>query len=744
MMEMTIHGRGGQGGVTLAKLIATAFFNQGKYVQAFGVYAAERSGAPLQAYVRVDDDEIVNHNQVESPDHVIVLDRTLIGPHVAAGMKPGGWLILNSPDPPEAFEAMFPGRKVATVDATAIAVENGLGTKAVPIVNTTVWGAVARALGLERGDVDQTLASLKFGGSNVASADRAYECAAMKNLAGVAAAAPERALAGAGRVAGLFDDAVGGMPGIHTGNWATHRPHRHQLTPPCNHGCPAGNNVRGFVEAAAQEDYAAALEIILETSPFPGVCGRVCPAPCMEACNRAAFDEAVNVREIERFIADHAARPVPSRPWRPEQIAVVGSGPAGLSAAYAMARLGYPVTIFEGGGELGGLMRTGIPEYRLPRHVLAEEIDHILQHGVEAVTGRRVDRAELLRLSREFAAVFVAVGLQTAASLNLGEDAEHADGKVVQGIEFLDRARRGEVEVRGEDVVVIGGGNTAVDAARSALRLGAHRVRIVYRRSRAQMPAIAEEIDEALEEGVQLDELVSPLQLRPDGVGQLLTCQRMKLGPPDESGRARPVPETSEDSVFDLRCHRVILALGQSSDTSILPEGSEVRDGKLLLGLTGAAIFMGGDFATNDGTVTAAIGSGRRAALHIHRTLTGEDLFPPPEAPVAGPADVHVQFFVRRPQERGRAVDPRERRHTFTEVRRGLVDDPAFHRAAEEAQRCFSCGVCNFCDRCVQHCPEGILRRDAEEGYRFDYDYCKGCGVCATQCPRGVIYMMEL
>jgi NADPH-dependent glutamate synthase beta subunit-like oxidoreductase len=402
--------------------------------------------------------------------------------------------------------------------------------------------------------------------------------------------------------------------------------------------------------------------------------------------------------------------------------------------------LGYPVTLFEAGRELGGLLRTGIPAYRLPRKVLEEEIGYILHHDVKVQLGARIKREGLLRLSHEFAAVFVATGLQETRALNLGQLPPEV---VLEGIDFLDHARHHEVWLGGHNVVVIGGGNTAVDAARSALRLGAHQVRIIYRRTRAEMPAITEEIEEALEEGIFLDELVAPLRLDVNGASPVLTCTRMKLGAPDESGRPRPEPDLIEGAQFDLRCDRVILALGQTADLSILPEGSEVREEEQLLGLTGGPIFTGGDLATHEGTVTAAIGSGRRAAWHIHRTLTGEDLFPADPARVAGPDEIATYLFSPASSEQSPTVHPKRRRRSFTEVRMGFMDEPGHHQALVEAQRCFSCGVCNNCDRCVTHCPEGIVFRDGD-GYRFQYDHCKGCGVCASQCPRSVIFMAEL
>ena len=384
MMEITICGRGGQGGVTLAKIIASAYFLKGKYVQAFGVYAAERSGAPIQAFVRVDDEEITNHNQVQNPDNIVVLDRTLIAPGMDATLKPDGFLIINTPEDKSDYKDYFSGRKVATVDATSIAVANGLGTRTVPIVNTTMAGSIARVLGLTLTEILAALEHLNFTGANKNCAREAFKQIHTTTLPGEIRQSP--APKGTARVAEIFDEDVGGMPKIKTGSWATEKPERRHLTPPCNHVCPAGNDVRGFVEAVGQNDYDRALSVILESSPLPAVCGRVCPAPCMDTCNRAEFDQSVNVREIERAAADNGARPEPVGPWREAAVAVVGSGPAGLSTAYHLARLGYPVTMYEAGDELGGVLRTGIPSYRLPRDVLDKEIDYILSHEISVQT----------------------------------------------------------------------------------------------------------------------------------------------------------------------------------------------------------------------------------------------------------------------------------------------------------------------------------------------------------------------
>ena len=740
MMEITICGRGGQGGVTLAKIIASAYFLKGKYVQAFGVYAAERSGAPIQAFVRVDDEEITNHNQVQHPDHLVVLDRTLIAPGMDVTLKPGGFIVINTPPDKTDYQDHFTGRDVATVDATSIAVANGLGTRTVPIVNTTMAGSIGRVLGLTLTEVVAALEHLNFTGANKTCAREAYKQVHTTTLPGEIHLAPKYSKAP--RVADLFDEDLGGMPKIKTGSWATEKPERQHLTPPCNHVCPAGNDVRGFVEAVGQNDYDLALSVLLQSSPLPAVCGRVCPAPCMDTCNRAEYDQSVNVREIERAAAENGTRPQPTRPWRESSVAVVGSGPAGLSTAYHLARLGYPVTLYEAGDELGGVLRTGIPSYRLPRDVLDEEINYILSHDINVQTGCQLRREDMLRLSREYQAVFVATGLQNVSDLNLGDTASAAP---VQGLHFLEKVRKGDERLDGQRVIVIGGGNTAMDAARSALRIGASEVRVVYRRTRSEMPAIFEEIEQALEEGIILDELVSPVSLVDTDNGTMLTCQGMKLGPPDDSGRPRPIADTSPEARFDLPCDLVILALGQSHDITIFPEGSDIKEGEALLGLSGAPFFVGGDFATNEGTVSAAIGCGVRAARHIHRTLTGEDLFPPPEDPIATADQIKFNRFAHQSRAAINTLSPEQRRRCFDEVHLGFQAGPNGEGAVNEALRCLSCGVCNKCDRCLEYCPEGILRRsDEKDGYVFDLEYCKGCGVCMTACPRGAIYMTEL
>jgi 2-oxoacid:acceptor oxidoreductase gamma subunit (pyruvate/2-ketoisovalerate family) len=735
MIEIVIHGRGGGGGVTLAKLIAGAYFLKGQYVQAFGVYGAERSGAPVQAFVRVDAADIRQIGPVTSPDHVIVIDPSLIDAEKASGMKAGGWVVINSPEEPAMYLKDFPGCRVATVAASEIAVANRLGSATLPIVNTAMLGGIARLLDLDFAEAEAALEAAGLGGSNVEAARAAFERIRVHDAEG---SIGPRAVPPAILPLGFLDAAAGSLPAIHTGEWASRRPSSRTLAAACGQACPAGNDVRGFLEAAARHDYDAALMKILDTSPFPGVCGRVCAAHCMTRCNRAALDEAVNVREVERAVAATASWPAAVRPERVEKVAVVGAGPAGLSAAYHVARAGFPVTVFEATSESGGLLRSGIPAYRLPRSVLDREIDHIRRQGVDVRTNHPVDRRELDRLSRDFAAVVVATGREVTESLDLG--GPRAAG-VVQGLDFLDAARRGAASLAGQSVAVVGGGNTAVDAARTAVRLGAKEVRIVYRRTRAEMPAIAEEVEDAIAEGVEICELTTPVRLRCESGRAMLDCRRMVLGEPDDSGRRRPSPLEGEDAQFAMSCDTALLALGQAPDMSVLPRSAEVRGCRVAADLGPALVLICGDFATAAGTVAAAIGSGRAAADRVVTELGGVRLASPDASLLAGPDSVALDRFPKVPQHKGALLPPARRRTTFAEVRRGFTGREGREMIQAEAARCLSCGSCNACETCVAYCPEGVLHCTGLHACEVDYDYCKGCGLCAAQCPRGAIVM---
>lgn len=716
--------------MTLAKILATAHHLEGRSVQAFGIYAAERSGAPLQAFLRFDDRPIHNPNQIYEPDHIIVLDPTLISPAITSGLKPGGFILFNSPETPEAYSSQdqFAAFRIATVDATSIAVHHGLGTRSVPIVNSALAGAAARLLDMKLQDVHAALEAMGFHAGNAQAAADAWEALTAQDRPARAGEFQRQEIPH-DRRPGLVEGNLGARPAIKTGQWANRQPVRENSTPPCNFICPAGNDVQGFLAALAREQVDEALDILLRTSPLPSVCGRVCPGFCMAQCNRAEWDEAVNVRALERYAGDHGQwqpRPAASRP---QSVAVVGSGPAGLSAAWHLAKLGYPTTIYEADDELGGLMRTGIPEYRLPRDALDRDIGRIMELGVHSVLNTAVDHDFLEELAAQYDAVVAATGLQRLTSLDLGLDMR----RVMQGLEFLDRAREHAISVAGEDVIVVGGGNTAIDAARSAHRLGANSVGIVYRRTRDEMPAIPEEVDDALDEGIEIDFLCSPIRISRHGGKRQLLCQRMELGTADDSGRRRPV--AIPDSEFGITCDRVILALGQAADLSLLPDDAVVSADRPVNGENGSPVYLAGDLLTNEGTVTAAIGCGKDMALQLHEHFSGERLYQPrpSEDSVVRADRLRLHHFPHAHADHEAAVPVADRVQSFAEVRQGLD-------SIEEAKRCLSCGVCNRCDRCVTYCPDGVLRREGDD-LIFNYEYCKGCGVCAAECSRAVIYM---
>jgi 2-oxoacid:acceptor oxidoreductase gamma subunit (pyruvate/2-ketoisovalerate family) len=740
MIEIAIHGRGGRGGVTLAKLIAAAHFGRGDHVQAFGLYGAERTGAPVQAFVRIDSSPVTVHGAVQNPDHVVVLDPSLVTPDVVRAADPRGWVIINSPTAPEAFAEMLPGRTLAVVDASRIAVAGRLGTRTIPIVNTAMLGSVLRVLGLSFADVEAALQGAGFGGPNIEAAAAAFDSVRTARLAGTPASDGPIAVPAGIR---FFDDRVGGPPVTRTGDWASRWPRGRELAAPCSSACPAGNDVRGFVRAAARGDREAALATILRTSPFPATCGRVCPAPCTANCNRAGLDEAINVRELERGVERAAQRPPAApQPAEGDRVAVIGSGPAGLSAAYHLARLGYAVTVYEKDRELGGVLRTGIPAYRLPREALERDIAYILDHGVGVKPGRYVDEAELERLRHDHRAVLVATGLPVPKALSL---AEASAGETLLGVTFLDAVRRGGQRLDGRRVVVVGGGNTAVDSARTALRLGARDVRLAYRRTRDEMPAIDEEVEAALAEGVELSELVSPARLRDAGGQAVLECERMAPGPPDETGR-RSVRPADDGSVVDLACDVLVLAVGQVSDLPVGIEDDACGSCGNGSGDRGMVVVCG-DAATGEGTVAAAIGSGRAAALRVHHELggaAGESLEPRRAdelGPPAGLADIDLRAFAPALRLRGDELPPGARRTSFAEVCSGIEDTHGLDGLDAEASRCFSCGSCSACGLCLEFCPEGVVHITDDGRFVADEEYCKGCGLCASVCPRGALAM---
>ena len=520
----------------------------------------------------------------------------------------------------------------------------------------------------------------------------------------------------------------------HTGSWRTMRPEYIDRLPPCNHACPAGENIQGWLYHAESGNYEAAWRVLTEDNPLPAVMGRVCYHPCETSCNRASLDSAVGINSVERFLGDEAIR----RGWAfdlpknisNKKILIVGAGPSGLTAAYQLARLGHAVSIYEAGPVAGGMMRFGIPKYRLPRDVLEAEIARIVALGVDLHLNRKV--SNILDAMRDggFDAAFLAVGAHLAkrAYIPAGSAA-----KILDALSVLRSMEGEEKPLLGRRVVVYGGGNTAIDVARTAKRLGAEEAIIVYRRTRERMPAHDFEVEEALQEGV----LIKWLSTIKQADGSSITVEKMVL---DAKGNPQPTGELET-----LAADSVVLALGQDVDLSLLDgvPGLEMKDGVVQVGadmMTGhAGIFAGGDMVPAERTVTVGIGHGKKAARHIDAWLRGARYAAPPKHEPATFERLNTWYYTDAPKTVSPVLDIARRQSTFDEVVQGLDESTALF----EARRCLSCGNCFECDNCYGVCPDNaVIKRGPGKRFQFNYDYCKGCGICVAECPCGAIKMV--
>jgi NADPH-dependent glutamate synthase beta subunit-like oxidoreductase len=513
------------------------------------------------------------------------------------------------------------------------------------------------------------------------------------------------------------------------------RPVYVDLLPPCNAGCPAGENIQAWLAHIQADEPELAWRQLVADNPLPAIHGRVCYHPCESVCNRANLDSAVAIHSVERFLGDLALE----RGWRFEEpsttsgrrVLVIGSGPSGLSAAYHLARLGHEVEIRDAGPRAGGMMRYGIPAYRLPRDVLDGELERITALGVRIIHGHRVEDLAAERAEGSFDAVFVAVGAHLSKRVEIpANDA----GPVVDAVSFLRGVASGERPQVGRRVAVYGGGNTAMDAARVARRLGAEETLIVYRRTRAQMPAHEEEAQDAEREGVRINWLRTITAID----GPELTVEVMEL---DESGFPQPTGRYET-----LAADTVILALGQETDTGFLrgvPGIEFDRDGTVQVSqalMTGCpGVFAGGDMVPSERTVTVGTGHGKKAARQIDAWLReGAPAATAPKHAAASFDKLNLWFFgdaARRPQPE---LAPQQAVAGFAEVVGGL----AAEQASFEAGRCLSCGNCCECDGCLGACPEdAVIKLGPGRRYRFDYDRCTGCQACFEQCPVHAIEM---
>lgn len=521
-----------------------------------------------------------------------------------------------------------------------------------------------------------------------------------------------------------------------TGSWRTERPFYQEAVAPCSLGCPIGGNVREFIELAARGDFEGAWLSRIKDNPFPSVCGRVCYHPCVSECSRAMLDEPVNIPLIEMTLGDAALEKMLEIPdaagaKRPEKIAVIGGGPAGLSCAYQLGLQGFGVVIFEKQSVIGGLIRWGIPPYRLPRGIVEQEIFCILQlKNIKFETGCEIGKEEFGEIHKNFDAVFVASGALKETMLEL---TNRESRRIIKALDFLKKSQSLYCPRLGEKVIVVGGGNTALDAARTAVRMkSVKEVKIFYRRSRKEMPASREEITAAAQEGVKFYFLMAPQKAVFDGLTlKGLECIEMELGEPDESGRRRPIPK--EKSEFFVETDSVILAIGQEPDLSFLsyyPDSSSLEQGLLYFAEKG--IFFGGDAINKKRFLAQAIGSGKFGAFKIAKFL-GQTVASVEAAPLDKQM-LNTDYFEISSKLKTIHRKANERIKDFDET---YIQYPAAV-VKEEANRCFRCGICTACDNCFKFCPD-IAVKKIDGLYQIDYDFCKGCGICVQECPRGAM-----
>ncbi len=554
-----------------------------------------------------------------------------------------------------------------------------------------------------------------------------------------------------------------------TGAWRYFRPLYQEKTAPCSAACPVGEDIGTIEMLTARGMFDEAWYTILQENPFPSICGRVCFHPCESVCNRAQYDEAVAIRFLDRFLGDEAEQLQQTSPpsrctANGKSAAIVGGGPAGLAAAYFLARLGYACEVLEARPAAGGLLRWGIPAYRLPTETVAREIRRIEDLGVTVRCRTTIAGKDLPGLTQRFDAVFIGCGF--GRPLRLAIEGGHL---ATDGLELLARIRTGRIDAMQGPVAVIGGGNTAVDVARALIRLGAEPI-IVYRRRRRDMPAFEPDVGMALAEGVALEELVAPVRIEvdptPTDTSYALTLQPMQTAETLTGGRARVLP--NDEPLRTLRVKHIVCAIGAAADPAWM---AEPDDGTRHLVLSHCTIHFkerpvvfGGDLTNRTQSVTDALASGKQAAIALDILFRkGWHAIPADLAACRvgpGPAisfatfqglgrsarsphvvsfpEINTDYFRRAQRVTLSLPSAARRAHGFDEIEPCLDADSA----VEEAKRCFNCGICNACDVCSLFCPDmAVVAEDRSR--QIDMDYCKGCGICVTECPRNAMVMKE-
>ncbi|MBI2829736.1 MAG: FAD-dependent oxidoreductase [Chloroflexi bacterium] len=746
MIEIKFVGTGGQGSVVASKLLAHAAVDGGYESQAFASYGYPRRAGMVAGYVRISKEKILLHSEIYEPDYIVLMSDTFASdPRNIAGLKAGGAVIINSAKPPESFSALGNVR-ILTVNADAIAAEAGvILPSGVPIINTTVLGALEGVMSVV--GIDNLAESIRTGGipapeKNVKAARKAYLTVRAQVTS---ATAPE-----------LGEEIMVRVV-------KEHLPEYRERISPCEANCPAGHPIRRTVSLIQSGRFEEALANIRSEHPFPGTCGRVCFHPCEENCNRGEYDEEVAINALERAAFDYAGTSPTAKPAKKsgKSIAIIGSGPAGMACAYFSALLGHEVTVFEALPVAGGIPRVGIPEYRLPKDTINQEVARIVDLGINLRTNTEVGKdISFDAIKRGFDACFIATGAHKSSKLNIpGEETTGA----ISGLELLKGTSLGKKVKMGKKVAVIGGGNVAIDAARTAKRLGAEEVQLVCLESRRTMPAFGPEVEEAVREGIGLICQVMPVRIHGNGKQVTgLECTKVKGGKRNKIGWLT-WPQSIEGSNFIIDADSVIVAIGATSDIPFLP-AEIAKEGRLIkvdyFGRTSMpGIFAGGDATIPAGSVVEAIGSGKRAALGIDLFLKGAgeatfaslqrennqsvsmveyqsgDFTNDGNSPVSFP-ELNTAYFVKSPRLKLPQVPRSARASNFDEVNLGLSEESAI----ASAERCFQCGRCNLCETCFIVCPDFAVRLDDNgSAFMVNPDLCKKCGICAEECPRSVI-----
>ncbi len=518
-----------------------------------------------------------------------------------------------------------------------------------------------------------------------------------------------------------------------TGSWSLMKPEFSTKYPPCQEGCPAHVPIREIMSMVQNKDFELAAYLFTQSNPFPAITGRVCHHPCQLKCLRDDYDGTLEIRAIERLLGKYSSVNAEIESEKTERIAVIGSGPSGLACAYYLRLQGYSVTIFEKEDKTGGLLRYGIPPYRLPGEVLDTEMERLSSMGIIFKTNVRVDSNLLIGEIADYDAVFIGIGAHLSKDLRLsGNGAE----KVLSGLDFLNSYENFRTAFNKKKIAVIGGGNTAMDAARTAIRFGAD-VEVVYRRTLSEMPAIKEEIDGAIEEGCRISYLSAPESVNINGDKLELSCIRMELGAPDDSGRRKPIPVP--DSLNNNEYDYIISAIGEDPDFKGFNEVVTIKNNSIKINYAGntgqTLIFAGGDAAGYTRSVVDAIASGKKAANSINSVLQNKDIgyFENKKSSLKM-EDINTNYFDPQKAADISSIPSDKRVQNFKEIVSDINEDQAF----EESKRCFSCGACTHCDNCVIYCPDFAVLPN-HQNYEIKEEYCKGCGICIKECPRGVM-----